>query len=69
LKNLLKNAPQAAVLYDKLHIFNHLGDTLDTVRKQKYARHSFLQLNWLEDALPLFFTGGRRRQSLPQEDA
>jgi transposase len=39
-KSLKKNAPQAAVLYDKFHILKHLGEALDTVRKQEYARLS-----------------------------
>jgi transposase len=31
-------APEAAVLYDKFHILRHLGQALDQVRKQEYAR-------------------------------
>jgi len=34
----MKNAPNAAILYDKFHIMRHLGKTLDTVRKQEYRR-------------------------------
>ena len=33
-----KNAPQAAILFDKFHILAHLGESLDKVRKQEYAR-------------------------------
>jgi transposase len=33
-----KNAPQAAILYDKFHVMRHLNDALDTVRKREYAR-------------------------------
>jgi transposase len=33
-----KNAPAAKVLFDKFHVLRHLGDALDTVRKQEYAR-------------------------------
>jgi transposase len=33
-----ERAPQAAVLFDKFHILRHLGEALDTVRKQEYAR-------------------------------
>lgn len=33
-----KNAPQAAILFDKFHIISHLGEALDKVRKQEYAR-------------------------------
>ncbi len=33
-----KNAPQAAILFDKFHILRHLGEALDKVRKQEYAR-------------------------------
>jgi len=35
-----KQAPQAAVLYDKFHILRHLGEALDVVRKSEYARLS-----------------------------
>jgi transposase len=31
-------APQAAILFDKFHILKHLGEALDKVRKQEYAR-------------------------------
>jgi transposase len=34
------NAPQAAILYDKFHVLNHLSDALDKVRKGEYARLS-----------------------------
>ena len=33
-----KNAPQAAILYDKFHVTKHLGEALDKIRKQEYAR-------------------------------
>jgi len=33
-------APQAAMLFDKFHIISHLGDALDRVRKEEYARLS-----------------------------
>ncbi len=36
----LRNAPQAAILFDKFHILRHLGDALDTVRKHEFARVS-----------------------------
>jgi transposase len=32
------HAPQAAILFDKFHIMNHLGAALDKVRKAEYAR-------------------------------
>jgi transposase len=35
-----KNAPGAAILYDKFHVMRHLGEALDAVRKQEYARLS-----------------------------
>ena len=38
LKSTNKNVPQAAILFDKFHIFRHLGEALDKVRKQEYAR-------------------------------
>lgn len=33
-----RNAPQAAILFDKFHILRHLNEALDKVRKQEYAR-------------------------------
>jgi transposase len=33
-----RNAPQAAILFDKFHIIKHLGEALDTVRKAEYHR-------------------------------
>jgi transposase len=35
-----RNAPQAAILFDKFHIMRHLGEALDAVRKGEYARLS-----------------------------
>jgi transposase len=35
-----RHAPQAHVLFDKFHVLRHLGNALDTVRKQEYARLS-----------------------------
>jgi transposase len=32
------HAPQAAIVFDKFHILNHLSTALDTVRKQEYVR-------------------------------
>jgi transposase len=32
------HAPQAAILYDKFHILNHLSEAMDKVRKREYAR-------------------------------
>jgi transposase len=33
-----KNAPQAAILFDKFHVLRHLNEALDAVRKQEYKR-------------------------------
>jgi transposase len=33
-----EKAPQAAILFDKLHVMRHLGEALDKVRKAEYAR-------------------------------
>ncbi len=33
-----EHAPQAKILFDKFHVVSHLGDALDKVRKQEYAR-------------------------------
>ena len=37
-KSTQAHAPNAAILFDKFHILRHLGDALDKVRKQEYAR-------------------------------
>ncbi len=37
-KSAKNNAPQTAILYDKFHVMKHLGEALDQVRKQEYAR-------------------------------
>lgn len=39
-KSAGRNAPGAAILYDKFHVMRHLGDALDHVRKMEYARLS-----------------------------
>jgi transposase len=39
-KSAKKNAPQAAILYDKFHVMRHLGEALDKVRKMEYGRLS-----------------------------
>ena len=33
-----RNAPQAAILFDKFHVLRHLGKALDTIRKREYGR-------------------------------
>ena len=35
-----RNAPQAAILFDKFHIMRNLGEALDQIRKSGYARLS-----------------------------
>lgn len=35
-----EQVPAAAILYDKFHILRHLGEALDQVRRQEYARQS-----------------------------
>ena len=35
-----RRAPQAALLFDKVHIMRHLGEALDKIRKAEYARLS-----------------------------
>ena len=37
-KSTMKNAPKAAILYDKFHVMRHLGKALDQVRKEEYRR-------------------------------
>jgi len=39
-KSTQKNAPTSAILYDKFHVIRHLGEALDKIRKQEYARLS-----------------------------
>lgn len=39
-KSAKQHIPQAAILYDKFHVMRHLGEALDKVRKQEYARLS-----------------------------
>ena len=36
--SLVKNAPQARVIFDTFHIVRHLGDALDEVRRREYRR-------------------------------
>lgn len=38
--SLKEHAPQAAILFDRFHVMRHLGEALDKVRKQEYARLS-----------------------------
>lgn len=38
LKSTRKNAPQAAILFDKFHVMRSLGEALDEIRKSEYAR-------------------------------
>ena len=35
-----EHAPQAPIVFDKFHVLRHLSTSLDTVRKQEYARLS-----------------------------
>ena len=35
-----EQAPQAAILFDKFHVMRHLGEALDKIRKEEYARLS-----------------------------
>lgn len=37
-KSTLKNASNTVILYDKFHVMRHLGESLDSVRKQEYGR-------------------------------
>lgn len=39
-KSTKKNAPNAAILFDKFHVIKHLQDALNTVRKSEYKRLS-----------------------------
>lgn len=33
-----EEAPQAGILYDKFHVLQHLGEAMDEVRRQEYAK-------------------------------
>lgn len=39
-KSARNNVTQVAIVYDKFHVMKHLGDALDRVRKEEYARLS-----------------------------
>jgi transposase len=39
-KSTRRNAPEAAIVYDKFHVMRHLGEALDAVRKMEYGRLS-----------------------------
>ena len=39
-KSTKKNAPAAAILFNKFHVMRHLAEALDKVRKMEYARLS-----------------------------
>lgn len=37
-KSAKKKAPKASILYDKFHVMRHLGEALDSIRKEEYRR-------------------------------
>jgi len=37
-KSLMRNSPEARIVFDKFHILNHLSAALDQVRRQEYKR-------------------------------
>ena len=43
-----RNAPQAAILFDKFHVMKHLGEALDKIRKAEYARLSGKQRQFIK---------------------
>jgi transposase len=43
-----EKAPQAAILFDKFHVMRHLGEALDKVRKNEYARLSGQQRRYIK---------------------
>jgi transposase len=43
-----RNAPQAAILFDKFHVMKHLGEALDKIRKVEYARLSGKQRQFIK---------------------
>lgn len=43
-----RQAPRAAILFDKFHIMRHLGEALDQVRKSEYARLSGSQRRFIK---------------------
>ena len=44
----VKNAPKAAILFDKFHIMKHLGEALDRVRKSEYGRLSGKERSYIK---------------------
>ena len=38
--SVMKNAPNARIIYDKFHIMRHLSKALDEVRRSEYKRLS-----------------------------
>ncbi len=48
-KSTKKNVPQAAILYDKLHVMRHLGDALDKIRKTEYVRLSGKDRSYIKE--------------------
>lgn len=47
-KSTVKNAPGAAIFYDKFHIIRHLGKALDMVRKEEYKRLSGKERSYIK---------------------
>lgn len=37
-KSVIRNAPEARIVFDKFHVLRHLSDALDQVRRQEYKR-------------------------------
>jgi transposase len=37
-KSMMRNAPQARIVFDKFHVLRHLSDALDQVRRKEYKR-------------------------------
>ena len=33
------HAPQASILFDRVHVLRHLGDAFDTVQESEFHRH------------------------------
>src|ERR1700674_1224241 len=62
-----RNAPQAAILFDKFHILRHLGEALDKIRKAEYGRVTGPQRKFIKgEKMPGgYVVTDANRQALP----
>lgn len=58
------HAPRAAILYDKFHVIQHLGDALDEVRRSEYRRLSGSDRSYIKGQRYILLSN---RENLTQE--